>query len=69
MKLRTSKLRVFRVIAGKSQTDLAYEAGVTQPYISLIETHRAIPTEGIREKLAVAVGVEVEDAGQLFIED
>lgn len=67
MKIRVSRLKIFRVAAGLSQIDLAKKTGLSQPYISLIETKRAIPTAGIREKLADAVGAD--DSKGLFEEN
>ena len=66
MKAKASKLKILRVMCGKSQADLARETGLTQPYISMIETNKAIPTIELREKIAAAVGVE--DSEQLFKE-
>lgn len=67
MEMKASRLRIFRIISGLSQTGLAQKTGLSQPYISLIETNKAIPTSGIREKLADAVGVD--DSKRLFEEN
>ena len=66
MEQKASKLKIFRVMCGKSQADLARETGLTQTYISMIETNKAIPTKKLRKKIAVAVGIE--DSEKLFAE-
>jgi len=53
-------------MSGLSQTGLAQKTGLSQPYISLIETNKAIPTTDIRKRLANAVGVD--DSERLFEE-
>jgi len=59
------KLRALRILAGLNQKQLAETADVTQPYISFIETGKAIPTREIREKLAAILKV---DSAELFRE-
>jgi len=66
MEMKASRLRIFRVMSGLSQTGLAQKTGLSQPYISLIETNKAIPTTDIRKRLANAVGVD--DSERLFEE-
>ena len=63
--MKVSRFKVLRVLAGKTQTEIAREAGITQAFVSLIETKKAIPTGETRKKLAAIVD---DDPDELFRE-
>jgi len=46
---------------GKSQIDVANEAGITQAFVSLIETKKAIPVGETRKRLAAIVGADPKE--------
>ena len=50
-----SRLRVFRVIANLKQRELAEKAGITQSFISLIETKKIFPGDELQKKIATAL--------------
>jgi len=50
---------------GKSQVEVAREAGITQAFVSLIETKKAIPIGKTKKKLATIVDA---DPDKLFKE-
>lgn len=52
MSIKNRKFKALRVFRGFTQAQLAEKIGIDQTYISLIETGKAIPTGGIKEKLA-----------------
>lgn len=63
--MKISRFRTLRIITGKSQVEIAKEAGITQAFVSLIETKKAIPIGETRKKLAAIVG---DDPDELFKE-
>ncbi len=64
--MKVHRFKVFRVLAGKTQIQVAREAGVTQAFISLIENFKAIPANSkTKKKLAAIVG---DDPDELFRE-
>lgn len=46
------RFKVLRIIQGKSQQQIATEAGISQEFISLIETGKARPSGKVRDRLA-----------------
>jgi len=48
---KRNNVKIARVMKGWSQTDLAFELGVTQAYISNIESGDRIPTDDMKAKL------------------
>lgn len=50
-----NRLRVFRVIANLKQRELAEKAGITQSFISLIETEKIFPGDELQRKIATAL--------------
>ncbi|WP_237480600.1 helix-turn-helix domain-containing protein [Lichenibacterium dinghuense] len=53
-------VRHLRVARGLSQEALAVDAGVAAPYLSNIEQARVNPTIDVLDRLAGALGVEVD---------
>lgn len=53
-------VRSLRAARGLSQEALAVDAGVAAPYLSRIESGSVNPTITILDRLAVALGVEVD---------
>ena len=47
--MKTSRFRVLRVMKGKSQVEVAREAGITQAFVSLIETKKVNRNETERK--------------------
>lgn len=64
--MKVSRFKVLRVMTGKSQVEVAREAGITQSFVSLIETNKAIPAGETKEKLARILKTQSE---QLFPEN
>jgi transcriptional regulator with XRE-family HTH domain len=60
-RLLADNLRLMRVMRRLSQTVLAEEAGVTQALVSAIERGRANPTLDSLERLALVLGVRVDE--------
>jgi|SRR5215212_1308482 len=52
------KLRDIRKSAGLTQEDLEHQSGVSQQYISQVETGKRELTEGLAQKLAPVIGIE-----------
>lgn len=52
-----SVLRKFRISKGLKQADVANTSGVGQPYLSLIESGKKIPTNPTINKIAKAIEV------------
>lgn len=55
-----NKLRLFRLMAEKSQKQLAKETGCSQSLISLFETGKVIPGKSLKEAIAKALN-RIED--------
>jgi len=53
-----ARLRAVRRSFGRSQVELADDAGITQGYLSDIETGRKNPTRDVVERIAKALGIE-----------
>ena len=53
-------VRHLRALRGLSQEALAVDAGVAAPYLSGIERRAVNPTLDVLERLATALGVEVD---------
>ncbi len=53
-------LKHYRVLAGLKQKEVARKAGVSAPYLSLVESGRRAATLDLIERLAKALGVPVE---------
>jgi DNA-binding XRE family transcriptional regulator len=51
----------WRKRAGKTQSALATEIGVSQPFLAQIETGKRAGTVGVLYRLAKALGVRIED--------
>ncbi len=64
MALNGRKIKLLRVEKGWSQTDLAREAGLSQPFVSHLERNAAAPSMPTIEKLAKVLDV---DPGELFL--
>lgn len=64
--MKTSHFKILRVMKGKTQVEVAREAGITQAFVSLIETNKAIPVGETKEKLARILKTQSE---QLFPEN
>ena len=60
-------LRHWREIRGKSQLDLALDAGVSQRHISFIEIGRSIPSRQMLVDLAIALDVPLRDRNTLLL--
>lgn len=54
-------LKALRQARGWSQTRLARESGVSQTYISDLEAGKSAPTLPLAKRLAVALGVTMDD--------
>ena len=50
-----NKLKLARLISGKTQKQLAKEIGLTQPLISMFETDKVIPGESLMKTIAMAL--------------
>jgi ribosome-binding protein aMBF1 (putative translation factor) len=55
------KIRELRELAGMNQTQLAKKAGLTQSHVSRIENAEHSATNFTLEKIARALGVEIEE--------
>ena len=55
------KMKVFRVMCGKSQLDVSFETGISQSRISLIENGYVVPSEEEKKDLAEALNRDPED--------
>lgn len=64
--MKTSRFKILRVMTGLSQIEIARKAGITQAFVSLIETNKAIPAGETKEKLARILKTQPE---QLFPEN
>lgn len=53
-------LRMARVALGVSQRDLERAAGLPATSVSHIEARRRVPTPAVRERLAMALDVDVD---------
>ncbi|MFG1751281.1 helix-turn-helix domain-containing protein [Streptosporangium sandarakinum] len=53
-------VRAMREKRGWSQSDLAREAGMTQPAVARFEVGGTVPTPPVIERLAHALGTEIE---------
>jgi transcriptional regulator with XRE-family HTH domain len=60
------RLRAARVASGKTQAEVAAEAGIHQPDLCDLEKGRHAPTLPTIEKLALSLGVE---PSYFFLED
>ena len=59
--MKTSRFRVLRVMKGKSQVEVAREAGITQAFVSLIETKKAVPIGKTKKRLVAIVDVDPKE--------
>lgn len=59
--MRKTPLQLRRAAAGKTQRQVATEAGITGQYYQRIEAGRAVPSVKIAQKLAISLGSSVED--------
>jgi len=55
------KLRLFRLISGKTQRELGKEIGCTQPLISMFETGKVIPGKSFKEAIAKALSKQEKE--------
>lgn len=62
-----SLLRQWRGVRGKSQLDLASEAGTTPRYVSFVETGRAQPSRQMVVRLARALAVPLRERNELLL--
>src|SRR4051794_8469577 len=62
-------LRRLRSLRGLSQETLAVDAGVAAPYVSGIERGIVNPTVDVLDRLAAALGVEVDALLRAYDED
>jgi transcriptional regulator with XRE-family HTH domain len=60
-------LRHWRSVRGKSQLDLASEAGSTPRYVSFVETGRAQPSRQMVVRLARALDVPLRERNELLL--
>ena len=60
-------LRHWRSVRGKSQLDLASDAGTTPRYVSFVETGRAQPSRHMVVRLARALDVPLRDRNDLLL--
>jgi len=56
-----NRLEVIRKIKGLVQWDIVKNTGIPQTTISLVERGHKRPTQKMKEKIAMALGVGVED--------
>ncbi|MDR0829077.1 MAG: helix-turn-helix domain-containing protein [Prevotellaceae bacterium] len=56
-----SKIRKYRHIKGLSQSDLAFNAEISQSEISSLESDKTIPNSIILNKIAHALGIDIND--------
>ena len=59
------KLKMFRLLRGKSQFQLSLQTGLPSYRLSDFETGRRVPSQGELEKLSRVLGVS---AGELLLE-
>ena len=59
--MKTSRFRVLRIKKGLSQIEIANKAGITQAFVSLIETKKAIPIGKTKERLAAIVDADPKE--------
>lgn len=55
------RLKILRVIANKTQRELAKEVGCSQSLISLFESGKVIPGKHLRESIAEALDAPKDD--------
>jgi DNA-binding XRE family transcriptional regulator len=56
-----SRIRTFRKYRGMTMTALAEAAGISQPYLSDIETGKKTGSVDVLKKIAVALKVDLDD--------
>lgn len=57
----TSRVRTFRTYRGMTVSDLAAAAGISQPYLSEIETGKKTGSVDVLKRIAAALRVDLED--------
>ncbi len=60
-------LRQWRDVRGKSQLDLAFDAGVSQKHISFVESGRSQPSRQMVVDLAEALGVPLRERNAILL--
>ena len=60
-------LRRWRLSRGRSQLDLALEAGVSPRHLSCVETSKAQPSRDLLEALANVLGVPLRERNALYV--
>ena len=60
-------LRYWRAVRGRSQLDLASDAGTTPRYVSFVETGRAQPSRQMVVRLARALDVPLRERNELLL--
>lgn len=53
-------LKHWRQVRGMTQPELAEKAEIEQSYLSKLENGHSQPSEGVRDRLAVALGIDVD---------
>jgi transcriptional regulator with XRE-family HTH domain len=56
-----SKLKLARMHRGLRQMDLARSVGISESYLSKIETGRATPSDALLSRVSEALGLDVSD--------
>jgi len=59
-----TKLRKMRTMLGMSQKEVAGEIGVSEPYLSQLETGKRVPSDEVARKLASLYGMEIGELGE-----
>ena len=57
----TSRVRTYRTYRGMSVSDLAEAAGISQPYLSEIESGKKKGSVGVLKRIAAALRVDLDD--------
>ena len=56
-----SKIKMKRMQNGLRQFDVSKGVGISEPYLSKIETGRVVPSEDLLRKIATILGVDCEE--------
>jgi DNA-binding XRE family transcriptional regulator len=59
--MKNSRLKIFRTVAGKTQSQVAKDIGVTQPLICMFEKGKVHPGEELKRRLAAALTCTEEE--------
>ena len=58
--MNISKMKLIRMQQGLRQFDVSRVVGISEPYLSKIETGRVRPSENLLQKIATVLGVDCE---------